>query len=144
MPSTLYPNTHINNWFSFFTFHCTGGYPTVLAYRVWTPDTKNTPSRTGACILVCAEPRCISQKRGCVETTDAGVASSLQFNSLLSLLTDRSSNCCTAFPEAVQFFRKECNFPKVSKTTLGLTSAIQFLGGNYHGEGVLREKNAAH
>lgn len=38
----------------------------------------------------------------------------------------------------------EYNFPKASRTSLGLTPAIQFSGGNYHSEGILREKNAAH
>lgn len=51
-----------------------------LHQHVLTPDTKSTPSRTGAYIVVCAEPRCISQKHGCVKSTDAEVASSPHFS----------------------------------------------------------------
>lgn len=122
------------------------GYHSVFPLHRWvsncisilTPDMKSTASRTGASIVVCAEPRRISRKRGCVESTDAEVASSLHLN-----LTPHCLYSLTYPATAAQLFLSLCVSSEMSIISQRLP-AIQFSGGNYHSEGILREKNAAH
>lgn len=88
--------------------------------------------------MVCAEPRRISQKRGCVESTDAEVASSPHFN-----LTPHCLYSLTYPATAAQLFLSLYMSSEMSIISQRLP-AMQFSGGNFHSEGILREKNAVH